>query len=364
MVLFTTLSRYIARQFILYFTTMLLVLSSIIILFEFIEMVRRISDRPEATLGVALQLTLFKVPQTIELLFHFAVLFSAMFTFWRLTRSNELVVARGAGVSVWQFIAPVLVAAALIGALRVSVLNPVGALLYARFDALERHYIYGLSNVIDISPNGLWLRQDDADGSSIFFAERAEPGQLLLHQVVIFQYDANGRYRGRIDAATAALHPGYWELHDTWSSLGTVPQRHVAEIHWPTPLTPESIQDSFASPQRLSFWRLPAFIRVLQRVGFSTVRHRLHYQSLLAQPLLLVAMVLFAAAFSLRLTRRGGHLLLVVAGVATGFMLFVMNDVMRAFGLTETIPVALAAWTPAVVSTLVGTAMLLYLEDG
>ncbi|MFP3632915.1 LptF/LptG family permease, partial [Burkholderia sp. SIMBA_045] len=77
-----------------------------------------------------------------------------------------------------------------------------------------------------------------------------------------------------------------------------------------------------------------------------------------------VAMVLFAAAFSLRLPRRGGTMTMVSGGVLTGFVLFVMTDVVRTFGISETIPLAMAAWSPACVSVLLGTAVLLHLEDG
>ncbi|NBB83047.1 MAG: LptF/LptG family permease, partial [Alphaproteobacteria bacterium] len=67
---------------------------------------------------------------------------------------------------------------------------------------------------------------------------------------------------------------------------------------------------------------------------------------------------------TLRQQRRGGTLAMVVAGVLTGFLLFVLNDVVTALGLAETIPVPLAAWTPAAISLAVATSGLFYLEDG
>ena len=80
--------------------------------------------------------------------------------------------------------------------------------------------------------------------------------------------------------------------------------------------------------------------------------------------MLLCAMVLIAATFSLRLTRRGGTGLLVVGGLFAGFFLFFMTDVVLALGMSGSIPVILAAWAPAGVFTLLGLAMLLHLEDG
>ena len=50
--------------------------------------------------------------------------------------------------------------------------------------------------------------------------------------------------------------------------------------------------------------------------------------------------------------------------VRAGILLYVLSDVVFALGLSGKIPVVLAAWTPAGVSSLLGLAMLFHLEDG
>ena len=73
-----------------------------------------------------------------------------------------------------------------------------------------------------------------------------------------------------------------------------------------TDLTVERIQDSFAAPQTISFWDLPGFIGLLEDSGFASNRHRMHWHSLLASPVVFIAMVLIGAAFSMRHARFGG----------------------------------------------------------
>ena len=51
-------------------------------------------------------------------------------------------------------------------------------------------------------------------------------------------------------------------------------------------------------------------------------------------------------------------------GVATGFLIYFFSDVAFALGLSSSIPIALAAWTPASVTGSIGIALLLHLEDG
>jgi len=114
----------------------------------------------------------------------------------------------------------------------------------------------------------------------------------------------------------------------------------------------------------MSFWHLPSFINMLEQAGFSAIRHKLYWNSLLAQPFLLGGSVLIAALFSLRPPRRGKTGLLVVGGVLAGFLLHFFTDIVMALGSAGTLPVWLAAWAPALVVTLIGSAMLLHLEDG
>jgi len=124
------------------------------------------------------------------------------------------------------------------------------------------------------------------------------------------------------------------------------------------------VQDSFASPGTLSFWSLPSFIGLLERSGFSSIRHRLHFQALLALPLLAATMTLVSAGFSMRPARRGGVARMIGSGVAAGFALFITSKVAEEFGQSGALPVVLAAWAPAAAGLMLAVALLLHTEDG
>src|SRR3546814_13083775 len=98
-----------------------------------------------------------------------------MATFWRLTRSHELVVTRAAGVSVWQFLLPVLGSSLVIGMLAVSALNPLASPLLSRSDSLEASYMRNPESKLAVSESGLWLRQADDGGKSLIHTQRVRP---------------------------------------------------------------------------------------------------------------------------------------------------------------------------------------------
>jgi len=359
-----TLSVYIARTFFVSIAVVLGVLISLITVIDMVELLRRASGHNSASLGLVIQMTLLRVPFMTQKVIPFAVLFGGMFALMRLTRSHELVVARAAGVSVWQFLLPGLVLALVIGGFVVTVFNPLASATTWRYEELEAKYLRGRSSLLAVSSTGLWLREGRADGQSVVHALRVSPHDMKLYDVTIFVYEGKDRFSYRLDADTATLRDGYWELKNALVSVPDQPSIFAADYRVDTELTLDQIQESFASPETLSFWQLPRFIAMLEKAGFSALRHRLHWNAVLATPLLLFAMVLIAATFSLRLTRRGGTGLLVVGGLFAGFLLYFLTDLVRALGLSGSIPVTLAAWAPAGVCTMLGLAMLFHLEDG
>lgn len=360
----TTLSFYLGRRFLISIGVVLFVLLCVVLLFEMVELMRRASGKDEATLGVLIQMAFFKLPLITQKILPFAALFGGMFAFARLTGSHELVVARAAGVSVWQFLMPALVIAVVIGAFSATVFNPLSSAMVSRYEQMEAKFLRGRPSLLALSPSGLWLRQADAGGQSVIHAASVSQEGMELEDVIIFTFEDDDRFAGRIDARSARLGDGYWELSD---ALVTAPDRPAVfeeTTRIETSLTASQIQDSFAAPEALSFWALPRFIGMLQAAGFSAVRHRLHWNSVAASPVLLSAMVLIAATFALRVTRRGRTSLLIAGGVLAGFALYVLSDFVYALGLSGAIPVVLAAWMPAGVTALLGLATLFHLEDG
>ncbi len=359
-----TLFVYIGRQFLMCLVSILLAFLSVAFLFDVVEMLRRSQSRGDISFSIVLSMSVFKLPHLCEQVIPFAVLFGGMLTFWRLTRSQELVVVRAIGVSVWQFTAPAVFLAFLIGVAKITVLNPVAAAMLFHFEELENKYLKGMTSLLAVSETGLWLRQVDRDGELVVHALQVTPKDFELINVIIFLFKGTDHFSGRIDAETARLENGYWDIHKAWITTPGRPAQYAADYHLKTNLTLAQIQDSFASPESISFWELPSFIELLQHAGFSALRHRLYWNSLLSDPLLLCAMVLIAATFSLRHQRRGGTVLIIAIGVFTGFLVYFISDVVFALGLTSSIPIFLAAWSPAGASLLFGLAMLFHLEDG
>lgn len=364
MLISMTFSTYVARLFIVWFASVLVVLVALIVLFDVIELLRRAANREEASFGIVLAMSALKIPNFAQKILPFATLFGTMIAFWRLNRSHELVVARAAGVSVWQFLFPVLLLSLLIGVFKVTLFNPFASAMLLRFEQLEASYIRGKSSLAAVATEGIWLRQTTELGHYVIHAPEISPRKMELRRVIVFLFEGTDKFIGRIDAPEARLDGGYWLFDDARLSSPDGPPRRIAAYRLATEITPENIYDSFASPETMSFWALPRFIEVLEKAGFSGLRHKLHWYAQLADPVLLCSMVLIAAAFSMPPARRAGTAWLVIGGIGTGFVIYFLTDVVHALGASARLPVLLAAWAPASVSMLLGVATMFHLEDG
>ena len=358
-----TLATYISRQFLFWWFGFFIGLVALIGLFDTVEIMRRTSRFNNVTIADIISLVLFKLPHLAQMAIPFTDLFGGMMAFWRLNRHHELVVARASGVSAWGFLSPVLVAAALIGIIQITVYSSFASAMMFRFEKLEAKTFKNRS-LASISGKGLWLRQPITGGDYILHASHIKPPAMSLRNITIFKFRGAENFISRIDAEKAKLENQQWYLENVRVTAPEKPLQTLQKLEIPTNLTQENIQDSFGKPETISFWALPGFIEILEQAGFSGLRHRLYWHSQLADPALLCAMILLAAAFTLRPTRRGGATLTVVTGVAAGVLIYFLTDIAHALGLSSRLPVFLAAWSPVTVGILLGTGLLFHLEDG
>jgi lipopolysaccharide export system permease protein len=365
-----TLSSYISRLFALAVMGMLFALSGLVALFDFIELLRRSASQPEATFGLVSQIAALRLPYIAMQILPFAVLLGGILCFWRLTRSSELIVARAAGVSAWEFLTAPTLVAMLFGAIATAVVSPVSSVMLGRAESMDNTYLRSGGGPLALNGGQLWVRQSDhgltPQGVAIIHAHGVEVHgkRLSAQEVSVFRLDGSDRLLLRIEATRAVLADGSWQLEQARSIRPDELPAPAQTLSLPTDLTVSRVQESFASPDTLSVWALPGFIALLDRSGFSAIRHRLHFQALLALPLLAATMTLVSAGFSMRPARRGGVGRMIGSGVAAGFILFVVSKMAEEFGQSGALPVVLAAWAPTAAGLMLALALLLHTEDG
>jgi lipopolysaccharide export system permease protein len=359
-----TFSLYISRRFLLTFFGVFFGSFLLAAMIDYIEMTRRTDHLVNVTTLLIAKISLFRLPQLLEVLMPFCALIAAMACYLNLSRRHELVVARAAGLSVWQFIAPAVIAALVIGVFATTVYNPISAVLHERSKRLEANLFGQRHSALQKAGGGFWVRQRSVDGQAIINARTSREQGVRLSGVSVFTFSPAGRFRERIEAKGAVLQSGGWKLADARVYALGAPPRELSSYYLSTNLTPEQVRENFATPETVPFWHLPVLISTAEHAGLSAAGYRFQYQRLLARPFLLAAMVILAICFSLGFFRFGGIQKMVLGGMGAGFLLYVLSKITEDLSVAGLMHPVLGAWIPVLFGGLTGLVALLYQEDG
>lgn len=337
--------------------------AALVFLVDFTEFSSRTSGLPGFSFTSALAISAFRVPMVLMQTIPFVALFSAMATLISLNRKYELVIARSAGVSAWQFLLPPCLGALSFGLLAILLLNPIAARGFSLSESLETNLRSGVSNQVSAFA-APWIRQRDGDAATIIGARAILDQGVRLSDAVFISFDRDGNIVARRDAKQALLREGYWELTDVRRLGADGKMERLDSDRIDTTLKPEFVQERLARPETIPFLELPQKIEIARSFGLKANAFAMHFHSLVALPMLLVAMTLIAATVSMRFARMGQSATMILGGVLSGFLLYVVSVLVKAFGSAGFVPPYIAAWLPVTVALFFGVTFLLYKEDG
>ena len=385
-----TLSLYFAKRFAKTALIIFIVVFVLMAFIDYLELARRAARREGFDAFLYLMVSLARVPNVIERALPFTILFAAIAAFVMANRQLELVVARASGVSAWQFLLPAGLVAVMIGVFATTIFNPVSTELKQRSILLANELAQNRMKLeaksapptapapapaptmpedVGSAPESssdwtIWMRQTGREGSSIIGAKQSLDRGLSLVDASAFVFKTDGSLDHRIDASTADFEDGDWVFRDaTVTRPGSRPAPQP-EVRLPTDLNADQVSQRLADPETVSFWSLPELIEISKKSAVPSDAYEMQFQSLLAQPLLFLAMVFVAATVSLRFSRSRDLGQVILTGVAVGFVLYVVTELARGLGRSGVVSPMIAAWTPAIVATLLSVTVLLHREDG
>lgn len=358
-----TMWRYLAMRYLTQIALVGAFLFGLIYVFEALELLRRASGH-DVALSTVLGMAALKLPETGQVLFPFIFLIAGLSLFWQLGRASELIVMRAVGISVWQFIAPVVLTAFALGVFNIAALQPISAASLNRYTVLEAEHLGKPRNVAALNQQGLWLR-DTRDGvTHLLHARHVGSDGQSLKTIMVLNLNDKGSLLSRYDAPEGRFDESQWVLMN-----GIVTDRDGARSGFANRAIETGIKrsDMFAGYNEVatfSFWSLPGHIKTMAASGFPTRSLILYYQNLLAMPFLWVSMALIAAVVSLTPHRFGKTALMIGLGVLAGFFYFLFARYFEALSLVQRIPEIMAAWVPIILATLLPLYSLLKKEDG
>lgn len=360
-----TLGVYISVRFLKVLLAMVLGLMFLIVTVDFVEQLRRTAEIDDVSLRSLYAISLLRAPVFVERIFPFACLFAGMITLTQLNSKMELVVARAAGISAWQFLLPIAISAAAVGVLVATVYNPLAIRAYELSKDWTAEILDQQDAIAVINDGEHWIKQQDADGGLTYIkAVHVRRNGELLDRVNVIRFDPAGDVRERLDSLHAVYRQDHWLLIDVTriDPAGRSNWTDVLSIE--TRLSSDELLGIGTTPDEVPFWELPNVAERVEKSGTNGKPYLVHYHSLTALPLLLVAMTLVAATVCLRFVRFGQVARMILGGILFGFVLYTATTLITALGSNGVVPPAVAAWSPGIVAVLFGMSVLLHQEDG
>ncbi len=357
--LFGTLFRYFAIRFVGWVALCIFGLSMIISLIQTVELIRRVSVQTDSTDKInVINMALLNLPSVIETILPFATLAGAMMCFAAWNRSNEFVVVRGFGQSVWSALAPSLVSALAIGVLFITVINPIGAVTSKRYESQIAALFGESENNFSVSSNGVWLRDTLDHGKLIIHGEGLNPDTASILNPSIYLYGNNIHLKAAYHASMMQLTDKGWLVENAikWQNDGQ--ETELGNIMLQTGLGSLDLRQSGQPPKSISIYQLPNFIGALERAGIPTTDYQFHLYKLLSLPLLLVGIAMLAARITLRNVSRGRPMWLFTRGAFLSVFIFIFSYFMQVMGTALQLPIVLAALAPAIAVVLIGAITL------
>ena len=368
MKLFDILSRYVTRQVLMNFLMVFFAIVGIILLFDMVESLRKVSGRTDVTLWFAIQLAVTRISHNIEIIIPFVVMVAAMISFWKLSKNNEFVIIRAAGVSIFGFLKPIIAAVFVLGILNIFFFNPFMSKLYEIHEVLDYRFETRNPNAVLFSSKGLWIREAVSENQVLLIQAKTvrqeEDNTVWMRDVSITELDRNAQIKKSYEAYFASLEGNVFYLKDVKVIVGGKPTETLADYAYETTIDVQRIKENFVAPEAISFWQLPDTIRFYEKAGFSARQHWMRFLNLLISPFLLVGMLMLAAVFMLQNTLRGSAIMWrVVISIATGFSFYFLSQVVYAFGLNGYIPIWLASFAPTVIILLISSSLLVHADE-
>ena len=334
--MFSKLNRYLYRNYLIGFLIILTIFSILIFTGDLIENFRK-SAAKDVPINIIFKLSYYNFFSLIFETIPIIVFFSCIFTVIRFVKNSEYTVMQLSGSKQTSLLVSPIILFFLIGIIFISTINPLTVLLHEKHDELEYMYIKKTDKFASISKNGIWLKQNNIERnvSSILNSKNIEKEGEVLNNFMILEYNDMGSFTGRFDGKKAILKDGYWLMHEVIETPRYSDPVYHIKFKYVTSILFKDISNSLSSPENISLWNLPGFIKLIEKLGYSALDHELQLYYLLSLPLLICGLVALAYSMTLRIRHNDKIINVLILSIGATFLFYFFSNLFNAMSLSS-----------------------------
>ncbi len=354
------LNRYFCKSFLGWFGIVIFFLGIVIGIFEGIEMLRRSMSRPEIPLVIIIEMILLKIPSLLQRLLPFVVLLSGLLCFGRMQSTKEYLAFQSIGYSVWQFVSGLSFLCFALGLLNLSIILPLTSAFSGRLSYLEETLFSRSLHRLSVGSSGIWLKEKNNDEYTIIHADAFTENAKGLKNPIFYIFDKDNSFIKRIESTEAILLKSKeWTIQN--------PKINGKNAHktlkFSSTFNSKQLQRSHVPPEAISFWDIPRTITMLEKAGLSVTNYQLFWHKQISKIIMFIGMLSLAVFFSFHSDRHKTQTLPIVLALTSGFIIYILSDIIYVIGLSQRLPVWVAAWSPSLITLLISIVLLIHKED-
>lgn len=342
------LDRYVSMRFLAVVSLAFLGLLTLYYIGAFIDLSDKLF-KDKAGMDVFVNFLINSTPQFITFVIPIAVLIAVLGTIGGLTRTNELVVMRACGVSLYRIALPLLafalVGSALLFTIDERVLGEANKTAAELRDSLRDHQ--PRPEAITLTTNSWLVGKDERIYAYSAFGTDARPGGAPTIQGLSVFETMPGPYRLRshFHAARAWFDGKGWEAEHGWQERFDSGEASRTDFEREAvALTDvDDFRRSQVDPSTMTFIEYRDYVRRLGASGFNVAEQEVNLYRKIAFPLVTVVMTLLGVPFGVTIGRKGALYGIGLAAIIAGGYFLVMTFFVAA-GSAALLPPMLAAW--------------------
>ncbi len=295
-------------------------------------------------------LTLLTAPSIVYETFPFIFFISTQFFFIRLMDKEELDIFKKISLSNAKLIGILSFSSLIISLILITIFYNLASNL--RFMYLEMKNKYSGDNkyLAIVTENGLWIK-DEIDGfTNIINAEKIDG--VFLKKVTINQFSKNFTNINNIIADEINIETKQWLI--TKGNFSKINQslKYKENVIFRSNFNAEQINKLFSDLSSLNILQLNKLKKDYSNVGYSLTNINIHIQKLIAYPIYLTVMTIFASVIMLNIKRNKSKIFHVMLGVLLSVLIYYINYFSSLLGQNEKLPEIISIWLPLVIISL------------
>lgn len=297
-----------------------------------------------AALRDGVLVSLLRTPMLLQFVLPHVVLVASALVMYRRCADFEIAILMQNGVSVGRILLPFFVGGCLGGLVYAGVGNPLASLAYVAAKSVAAGQ--GAGGSPDPTAGSRQVVLQDATGTDYVFVDRITQAGTRLEGVTLIRVNVDRRLDYRLDARAADWTGQDWRLIDARMDAEPAQTPGQGADPPPVPATLSLPRDVLArqleSREAISWYRLPAAIRLARLTGARPEPYAFELAWLAAMPLLLASLSVLSAALLLRPLSRGRWGPDGLAVLSVSFAVYTATAVLDAMCSNGRLPAAIA----------------------